>query len=142
MQDDAVTEYDFDNEKDSGFEDDEDEDENPRGIFKDTLHDVIEISSDDGAPQDDFALDPKPWRNMNPAERRELEKRYCEQMARPLDGDWERAESYQEHLDLEMEESVPFLIHWIMHMLTIVQVHQGSQAAGLVDRRAKGATRI
>lgn len=109
-QNDVVSEYSFSNEKDSGLGDDEDE--NPRGIFKDTLHDVIEISSDDGSPADNFALDSKPWCNMTPAQRKERENMYCEQIGRPIDGDWEMAESYQENIDQEMEECVPLQVIW------------------------------
>lgn len=103
-QDDAVTEYDFTNDKDSAYDDEEDE--NPRGIFTDLDHEIIEISSDDGMPQNSFALDSRPWRNMTEAQRAEYEKMYCEQLARAIEGDWQSSENYQEMQDMEMEEFV------------------------------------
>lgn len=59
-------------------------------------------------PHNSFALDLRPWRHMTEAQRAEYEKMYCEQLDRPIEGDWQGSENYQEMQDMEMEEYVPF----------------------------------
>lgn len=115
-QDDAVTEYDFNDEKESAFDDDEDDD---YGKFKDTDVDVISISSDDPPHQQDFALDPKPWLSMDRQSRAERERMFCMPPRRPIGGDWQDCEKYLEILDLEMEEYALSLAHQLRR-LTIV----------------------
>lgn len=102
-QDDAVIEYDFTHEKEINANDDE---KTTRPIFKDTDNDVITISSDDELPQETFPVDSRPWRSMEPIQREAKEQQYCLQRNRPIHGDWEKTELYQEMLDLEMEEFV------------------------------------
>ena len=95
----------------------EDDTEKTRpGFFKDTINEVITISSDDeGAdakPAESFPTEERPWlydRNGDRASllRRETRERmYALTRTHPFGGDWETTELYQEQMDLEMEKCV------------------------------------
>lgn len=77
---------------------------------------MIEISSDDGVPAEDFAPDMRPWLSLDSLKlsadnktkiRAAREQMFCEQRRRPFKDDWEETETYQRALDDEMEEFVP-----------------------------------
>jgi len=106
-EDDAVTEYDFSNEKE---DEDESDDEDVRGIFKDTTKDIITISSDDEGAEaaTESPVDQSPWLRMTLRERMDWERMYCSVQTQALRGDWEFTAQYQDQKDAEMERFVAF----------------------------------